>query len=458
MPAGALLALFLAVPTIDHQPIGCFQKDRFSRVDAAVEPASQVAEVRLYFRASEEDDFYFSEMALTGGRFEGRLPKPKREEGAVWYFLEAIGADGTVRRTPTMTARVVKSPCATRLAEAVDGDDLRIFSTNRSDAKPRNFAGIARVTQEQPRTAASAPADPVPPKGEARTPTPVPVASTAPTPRATPPPTAGPATFEPAPAPRPAAPELGGDYEIGPEDILRVTVYGHEDLTQAIVVQADGTFTFPLVARNPGAGSSPNELARNPTTALAKGFVRNPQVTVVVQEYRSQSVFVVGEVSRPGTYPLQGRTTVVEILAKAGPTQNAGEEVTVVRPRVAAQGPILPSEVAGEQAEVIRVNVRDIKMGKLDQNVVLRPHDTVFVYAAPKIFVSGEVRNGGAFAYSQGITVRQAISMAGGFTPEASSGRIRVVREVDGKPKEVKIKIDDPVMPGDTVVVKAKRF
>jgi protein involved in polysaccharide export with SLBB domain len=132
------------------------------------------------------------------------------------------------------------------------------------------------------------------------------------------------------------------------------------------------------------------------------------------------------------------------------------------RPRAGAQGPILPSEVAGTggetQAEVIRVNVRDIKMGKLDQNVVLRPHDTVFVYAAPKIFVSGEVRNGGAFAYSQGITVRQAISMAGGFTPEASSGRIRVVREVDGKPKEVKIKIDDPVMPGDTVVVKAKRF
>ena len=86
---------------------------------------------------------------------------------------------------------------------------------------------------------------------------------------------------------------------------------------------------------------------------LSRGFIRNPQVTVVVQEYRSRTIYVVGEVARPGPYPLTGHTTLVEVLAKAGPTANAGAEVVVVRPQkgVAVAGPVLPTEVAeGEEA------------------------------------------------------------------------------------------------------------
>jgi len=250
---------------------------------------------------------------------------------------------------------------------------------------------------------------------------------------------------------------------MGPEDILRVTVYGNEDLTQTVVVQSDGTFVFPLIGRIKGGDLTPKELERKITVLLSQGFIRNPQVTVLVQEYRSKTIFVVGEIMRPGTYPLSGSRTLVEALAKAGPTtSNAGGEVVIVRPHGDVQGPVLPNQVgegpASAIAEVIRVNMPDIQAGDLSKNILLRPNDTVFVPLAPKVFVSGEVRNPGAYPFASGTTVRQAISLAGGLTEDGSSGRIRVVRTAEGKSRELKIKIDDPVQPGDTIVVKSKLF
>ena len=281
------------------------------------------------------------------------------------------------------------------------------------------------------------------------------------------------------PASRPQAPPAGAqaslpaepaapDYQIGPSDILRVTVYGHEDLTQTILVQPDGTFTFPLVGRVKGSDMTPAELEKKIAVLLSRGFIRNPQVTVVVQEYRRKTVYVVGEVARPGPYPLAGRTTLVEVLAKAGPTPNAGAEVVVVRPHKAAavSGPVLPTEVAeGEEAppdkpraEVFRVNMSIIQAGDLDKNVELEPNDTVFVPQAPKVFVSGEVRSPGAYGWFPGMTTRQLISVAGGLTPDGSDGRLKMVRQVDGKSEEDKIKLDEGVKPGDTIVVRRRLF
>lgn len=277
---------------------------------------------------------------------------------------------------------------------------------------------------------------------------------------------AGPAPQTPPPAATAKETPAGTDYEIGPQDILRVTVYGHEDLTQTVLVQPDGTFMFPLVGRVKASEMTPAALERKLAILLSQGFIRNPQVTVVVQEYRSKSVFVVGEVARPGTYPLSGTMSLVEVLGKAGPlTGNAAAEVIVVRPLAEVTGPVLPTEVAeGEgdpekkRAEVMRVNIRDIQAGELEKNLALKPNDTVFVPQAPKVFVSGEVRNPGAYPFIPGTSVRQAVSLAGGFTQDGSQGRIRVVREVEGKTKEVKIKLDEPIQPGDTIVVKAKLF
>ena len=108
----------------------------------------------------------------------------------------------------------------------------------------------------------------------------------------------------------PAAPAGAStqDYRIGPGDTLRVTVYGHEDLSPTVVVQPGGAFVFPLLGSVQAAGSTPAALEAQLRARLAKGLIRDPQVSVVVQDYRSQVVFAVGEVTRPGAYPLAGET------------------------------------------------------------------------------------------------------------------------------------------------------
>jgi len=280
-------------------------------------------------------------------------------------------------------------------------------------------------------------------------------------------------------APSPPTPALGAapdqrvvatgrGYRIGPGDILRVTVYGHEDLTQTVVVQPNGRFAFPLIGAVSAGESTPSEVEARIVASLSKGLIRNPQVTVVVQEYRSKIVFVVGEVSRPGAYPLTGETSAVEILSRAGPLlANAGSEVVIVRPAAPVDRPLLPSDVAtgsesggasAPRATVLRVNVKEIQAGQLEKNLLLRPDDTVFVPPAARIFVTGEVRSPGAVAFSSGLTVRQAISLAGGFTEDASTGGARVVRDANGASHTVKVKLDERLQPGDTIVVKAKLF
>jgi polysaccharide export outer membrane protein len=452
----AAFLLLASAWSINHQPIDCFVKDRFAQLEIEVKPALDVTSVRAFFKSPRDDQYYYVQMALTQGRFTAKLPRPREKAQSVTYYIEITGADGTVRKTPEITGQVAKSAeaCASgaRVADAGPDGDVRVWASGASRSKPRDFSGVDKVLREGEaagETAASAPAGTdTPPVSTPAVPLPV---HTPPAPT-------------PTPMPRPIVDE-GLEYAIGAEDIVRVTVLGHEDLTQTIVVQPDGTFIYPLIGRVKAGDLTPKELERKITTLLAQGYVRNPQVTVSVQEYRSKTVFVVGEVSRPGSYSLSGRMTVLELLSKAGPTSAAGVEVVIVRPKVAVSGPLVPVDLTGaptgdstDQADLIRVNIRDIQMGQLDKNVLVRPNDTVFVTQAARIFVTGEVKTPGAITYWPGATVRKAINTAGGFSADAATGRLRVVREVDGKTKEMKIGLDDPVQPGDTIIVKAKLF
>ncbi len=216
------------------------------------------------------------------------------------------------------------------------------------------------------------------------------------------------------------------------------------------------------MGRVKGSDMSPKELERKLTTLLAQGYLRNPQVTVMVQEFRSKNVFVMGEVARPGPLPYTGNMTVMQMLAQVGPTAGAGSEVMILRPLSGAQqGPLsldvaTGGDPANKQADTIRVNIRDIQMGQLDKNILLKPNDTVFVMQAAKVYLLGEVRNPGPQTYVSGMTIRQAITNAGGFTPDASKGKIIIGRQVDGQFKEIKAKPEDPVQAGDTITIKAK--
>jgi polysaccharide biosynthesis/export protein len=246
------------------------------------------------------------------------------------------------------------------------------------------------------------------------------------------------------------------DYTIGAQDVLTITVYDQADLSGKFTVDPDGTLTFPLLGRLKAAGHTLRALEDDLKKRLSDGYLRNPQVSVTVEQFRSQRIFVMGEVRSPGAYQLTGDMTIIEAIARAGSTTlQASDEAMIVRPKAGqTSGPVLPTD---EESTIIRVNLREIQEGKLSKNVQLRDGDSLVIQKAQSVYVFGQVKQPGAYAVDNGTTVLQALSLAGGVTDRGSTGRIKVVRAVDGKKKEIKVKLTDVVEPGDTLIV-AERF
>ena len=250
------------------------------------------------------------------------------------------------------------------------------------------------------------------------------------------------------------------NYVIGSQDVLLITVWDQPDLSGKFTVEADGSFTFPLIGRIMAGGLTLRDLEGQLRKRLADGYFKNPQVSVAVEQYRSQRIFVMGEVRSPGTYPLTGNMTLIEALARAGSTtMDAGGEAVIVRPPAgkAASAPVLPNQV--EASQVVRVSIGDLQSGQLSQNIALQDGDTIFVPRAETIYVFGQVKNPGAYPLkTKDTTVLQALSLAGGVTDRGSTSRIKIVRLVEGKKTELKAKLGDPVLPGDTIIVQERYF
>jgi polysaccharide export outer membrane protein len=250
-------------------------------------------------------------------------------------------------------------------------------------------------------------------------------------------------------------------YVIGAQDVLAIAVYDAPDLSGKFTVESDGSFTFPLIGRVKAAGLSLRQFEAELKKKLADGYFRNPQVSVAVEMYRSQRIFIVGEVRNPGTYPLTGDMTLIEALARAGSvTASSSPEAIIVRAPAGKQlvGPTLPGQQA-DATDVVRVNVDELQSGALSQNLALRDGDTVFVPRAETIYIFGQVRSPGAYSLrSVNTTVLQALSLAGGITDRGASNRIRISRIVKGEKKEIKVKLTDRVLPGDTIIVPERFF
>jgi polysaccharide biosynthesis/export protein len=249
------------------------------------------------------------------------------------------------------------------------------------------------------------------------------------------------------------------DYRVGPQDVLTITSYDQADLSGKFTVEADGTVTYPLIGRVKAGGLTLRALEEALKTRLKdEGYFRNPQVTVAVETYKSQKIFVIGEVRTPGPYPLSGDMTLVEAIARAGSTlPTASGEAIIVHAPAGATGPMLPSKE--QEANTERVDLRALQDGTAKQNIVLRDGDTISVPRAESVYVMGQVKNPNAYALQQkSTTVLQALSLAGGVTDRGSMSRITIVRIVKGDKKEIKAKLTDIVQPNDTVFVKDRLF
>jgi polysaccharide export outer membrane protein len=251
--------------------------------------------------------------------------------------------------------------------------------------------------------------------------------------------------------------QSAADYTIGPQDVLTVQVFDQPDLGGKYTVEADGTFSFPLIGRVRAGGMSLRSFEGELKKKLADGYFKNPQVTVAIEQYRSQRVFVMGEVRASGPVALTGGMTLIEALSRAGSTlPTASGEVVIVRAPQGAKGPLMPNQ--GEGNEVFRASIRDLEAGALKQNIELRDGDTIFLPRAETIYVFGQVKNPNNYAIQKNMTVLQALSLAGGVTENGAMNRIRVIRIVGGKKEELKVKLTDIVQAGDTIIVPERYF
>lgn len=171
----------------------------------------------------------------------------------------------------------------------------------------------------------------------------------------------------PAPVPAPSA-SLPADYIIGADDVLTIVFWREKDLSAEVTVRPDGRISLPLLNDVDAAGLTPEELRMRVTEAAGK-LLEEPTVTVVVKQINSRKVFITGQVGKPGAYPLLAPTNVVQLITMAGGVLEYADDKNISILRTEAGKPVS-----------LRFNYDEVKKRKrLEQNILLKPGDTVIV-------------------------------------------------------------------------------
>ncbi len=210
-----------------------------------------------------------------------------------------------------------------------------------------------------------------------------------------------------------------------------------------------GTITFPLVGEISLAGLTPVDAEARIADKLIKGkFVLKPQVSLNVIRVRSRQVSVLGQVARPGRYPLDDTSSnLTDILALAGGVSPTGDDnVTVMVTR------------DGKTAK-LEINVPTMyRTGDLSRNLQLENGDTIFVQRAPVFYIYGEVQRAGSYRLEQGMTVMQALSVGGGVTPRGTDRGVKIRRKTGDGTQAIDARLIDPVQADDVIYVRESLF
>ncbi|MCG3163523.1 MAG: hypothetical protein JMDDDDMK_04954 [Acidobacteria bacterium] len=285
-------------------------------------------------------------------------------------------------------------------------------------------------------------------------------------------------------APTAPGPENDLSYRIGPGDELDVRVFGRNELSRVVRVDNYGKVRLPFLNEMQAACYSEAQLA----AIIAEGYkkyLQNPQVDVLVKEYRSQPVAVIGAVSQPGRFQLQRRVRLLELLTFAGgPHTRAGATVHIIHSdehnhcsqnsapgevKDQAKNESKDEHKDGESGDLLSraltsIKLRDLLAGTPDSNPFVQSGDIISIPEADQIFVTGSVVKPGAYPMPPRVTLTQAVALAGGVNMEGASGRVRLVRGEPGKSerKETVYNLNDihrrkipdvELMPNDIVEV-----
>jgi polysaccharide export outer membrane protein len=239
----------------------------------------------------------------------------------------------------------------------------------------------------------------------------------------------------------------GPDYPIGAGDLVRISVFNHPELTADVRVSQGGTITFPLIGEVKATGLPPHDLEKALATRLNDGgYVPHPQVSVLVTDYQSQRFSVLGQVTRPGQYPMMTEVSVINALAAAGGVVNlaAADEATLLR----------------RDGTRVQIDLISLFQGDPRQNPTLGAGDTLYVPRAAQFYIYGAVQRPGNYRLERGMTVSQAISTGGGLTPRGSERHVIVTRRdyPGGKERQISVDGQELIQPDDVLRVKESLF
>ena len=255
-----------------------------------------------------------------------------------------------------------------------------------------------------------------------------------------------------APAVNAASPAgtANAEYRLGSGDVLRITVYQNPDLTLETRVSEAGVLSFPLLGTVRLGGLSVTNAEKLIGDGLKNGnFVKNPQVTIVVLQVKGNQASVLGQVNRPGRYPIEvADMRLTDLLANAGGVAATGAEVLVLSGTRQGQPYRLEIDLPG----IFAPNGRN-------QDVLIQNGDVVWVDRAPMVYIYGEVQRPGPMRLERGMTLMQTLATGGGLTQRGTEKGIRVHRKGgDGKVQIIQAMPDEALRDGDVVYVKESLF
>ena len=229
-------------------------------------------------------------------------------------------------------------------------------------------------------------------------------------------------------------------YVVGPGDLLQVNVYGFGDLHSDAEVSPQGMVSLPLIGEADVKGKDISSVKRYLAGRYAQ-YVKNPRVDVSIKTYHSNRISVIGEVQRPGMYPLRRNGQLItELLSEAGGKNQLASNrlILLPAPRLGAISqpqttqPSMPAPTDTGMGVEIEM---EALLGKLDQRPLLIPliaGDTIVVPEAGNYEVDGEVSKPGSFKLTSATSVIGAIAAAGGFTYSADVKKVEVIRDIGG--------------------------
>ena len=229
----------------------------------------------------------------------------------------------------------------------------------------------------------------------------------------------------------------GGDYTIGPGDLLVITALEVSELEKVKVrVGAEGVVRLPLLGTVTTRGRTARELESDLAARLRDKYLYDPQVSVFIEEYRSQRVAVLGEVNKPGVYEVSEKRTLTDMLALAGGlTPGADQVVYLLRNATGARRPA----AAGD---LVRIDLEQLLAGADPAlNVKVGSGDVVSVPKSGEFFLGGAVKKPGAYPIKGKLTVEQAIYLGEGLREDADLTNIQVLRDV-GEPKNTVLQVN----------------